>query len=184
MHESVWARAWRDTKASLHNFWFWLAELVIAAIAGSISPGLVPVAVVGLLGLLFFVQAVLAPYRQRDEARSALAVRPGVDELRVGMKDALGAATKEGTALYVGKASKHAAEAWVTKTHHLIEAALGSGEAARFLDDAGYTFYVNQHTTPVDSWLDGRLRRLNELIARIDLASIRPDYEPEAGSNE
>jgi hypothetical protein len=67
------------------------------------------------------------------------------------------------------------AEKWGQQTHDLIAAAYGEGEAALFLDSSGYVFYG---ASPIRNWIDGRMRRLTELLKRTDTLSTRTDFDP------
>lgn len=71
------------------------------------------------------------------------------------------------------------AEAWVKKTHDLIAAAYGQGEADLFLDNSGYTFFADQTpTSGVRNWVDGRKQRLASLIPRTDTLPLRKEFNP------
>lgn len=70
---------------------------------------------------------------------------------------------------------KEPAEVWVTDTHRFVIAAFGSGEATLLLNDAGYTFYGGGR---VGNWVNGRIRRLNELMSRVDSLDIDRDFDP------
>ena len=93
----------------------------------------------------------------------------------------LGKALTSGTQLIAAQGNKddtqakNDAETWVTQIHNLIAAAYGDGEAALFLDDAGYVFYGG---TRIRNWIDGRLRRISELLRRTDSLTVRPDFNP------
>lgn len=72
-----------------------------------------------------------------------------------------------------------AAEAWVNKTHSLIVAAYGDGEGALFMDNSGYIFYSDgSEKSKIRNWVDGRSRRLTELIPRTDRLAVREDFDP------
>jgi hypothetical protein len=68
------------------------------------------------------------------------------------------------------------ARAWVHSTHKLILTALGDGEAELFLSDAGYTFYSSDG--PIVSLIKGRLRRIGDLMHRVDALEIKPEFDP------
>ena len=75
--------------------------------------------------------------------------------------------------------AKKDAEKWGQQTHDLIAAAYGEGEAALFLDDSGYVFYsMPLPMNTIRNWIDGRMRRLTELLKRIDTLSTRTDFDP------
>ena len=94
------------------------------------------------------------------------------------LKDLLGAADREGHALFASGPSVEEAEDWVTRLHNLVKDALGEGEAQRLLSDAGYVFYSSQHDTRQKHWIEGRLRRLAELIPRVDSLSVLSKFKP------
>ena len=65
--------------------------------------------------------------------------------------------------------AKRDAETWGTKTRDLIAAAYGDGEAALFADSSGYVFYGDgSERSMIRNWIDGRLRRISELLRRTD----------------
>jgi sensor domain CHASE-containing protein len=73
--------------------------------------------------------------------------------------------------------AKTDAETWVTQSHNLIAAAYGDGEAALFLDDSGYIFYANGSAkSRIRNWIDGRLRRMTELLRRTDTLTVKQDF--------
>jgi hypothetical protein len=136
-------------------------------------------------GALFFHAIVKASYlivrEAQERAASAetspqnRAARTLDARQRMALKEKLGAALAEGEALY-GRGVKEEAEAWATKTQKTITQGLGAAEAALFLSDAGYTFYSG--SGPVKNWLQGRLQRLTELLARLDTVPLRDDFDP------
>lgn len=70
--ESVWRRGWNDTKAALHNLWFWGAEAIGGAVVGVIEAWLVPVWIIGVLVAVWVGATASAPVKQRNEARKQL----------------------------------------------------------------------------------------------------------------
>jgi hypothetical protein len=57
------------------------------------------------------------------------------------------------------------AQDWIRNTYNVLLSGLGEGEATLFLSDSGYVFWSS---TPANrTLLDGRLRRLTDLIARL-----------------
>lgn len=113
LRQSAWHRARKDTRKAFRTFRFWVFEAILGALltvfvllwqpswgsqgtASILYRVLVPV--VGVftgLGFLFFVSLVIAPYRQRDEARAQLI---GKAEIH-GILDELGRLRTEGVAL-------------------------------------------------------------------------------------
>jgi len=59
-------------------------------------------------------------------------------------------------------------------THNLINAAYGDGEASLFLDSSGYIFYSDgSNKSKVRNWIDGRMRRITELLRRTDSLPVK-----------
>jgi hypothetical protein len=74
---------------------------------------------------------------------------------------------------------KQKASDWATPVRDLIAAAYGDGEAFLLLDDAGYVFYGDgSERSKTRNWMDGRMRRMGELLRRIDSLTVRSDFEP------
>lgn len=138
-----------------------------------------PFAAFGVIFLYGFLRANyeehLAVEGERDELRRGRTT----GERRGALKDALAEADESGHGLHASNPSMEAARKWVTQVHNLIEAGLGKGEARLFLSDAGYTFMADQHSTRQKLWVEGRLRRLAELIPRVDSLDLRPDFDPQ-----
>ena len=67
------------------------------------------------------------------------------------------------------------ADAWGRKTYALILAAYGVGEATLFLDSSGYVFLGG---SDLQNWIDGRMRRITDLLRRTDLLSPQMDFDP------
>jgi hypothetical protein len=86
-------------------------------------------------------------------------------ERNITLKNMLGVAIQKGEQVYAANDQK-LAEEWATETRELITKALGTGEATLFLSDSGYTFFSGPGR--VKNWVDGRLRRLGELIRSLD----------------
>ena len=71
------------------------------------------------------------------------------------------------------------AQTWGGKTHSLIAAAYGDGEAALFLDSSGYVFYGDgSPKSNIRNWIDGRMRRTTELLRRTDTLTARNEFDP------
>jgi hypothetical protein len=74
--------------------------------------------------------------------------------------------------------AKRDAETWVKKTYGLIAAVYGDGEAQLFLDSSGYVYYGDgSEKSKIRNVIDGRMRRITELLAR----SFRVRYRPATG---
>ncbi|MGQ0849204.1 MAG: hypothetical protein ACT4OP_08825, partial [Actinomycetota bacterium] len=92
------------------------------------------------------------------------------------LKSRLGQLITSGNVLYADKQmTVQEAEMWATPVAHLIASALGEEEAQLFLSDAGYTFLAGGDSNQ-RLWIEGRLRRLNELVARADAMTIRSEF--------
>jgi predicted nucleotide-binding protein len=97
------------------------------------------------------------------------------------VKDLIGKALDTGKSIYVDKnltdeQLKQKASDWATPIRDLIAAAYGDGEAFLFLDDSGYTFFSSNGI--IRNWIDGRMRRIGELLRRNDSLTVRSDFEP------
>lgn len=72
------------------------------------------------------------------------------------------------------------ANAWATKADDFVLAAFGGGEQALFKSDAGYVFYGDgSRRSKIRNWVDGRLRRLNDLLQRSGTIPVRKDFDAE-----
>jgi hypothetical protein len=61
----------------------------------------------------------------------------------------------------------------------LIDNAYGDGEALLFLDSSGYVFYGDgSKKSDVRNWIDGRMRRITELLRRTDSIAVRNEFDP------
>jgi hypothetical protein len=127
--------------------------------------GVIPV---GLLLLLFVGLAALPKRVFRKIAK------PPERLTRLALKNLLGEARSAVRRLSLSNMPE--VQAWVSRTRDLIAAALGEGEAQLFMDSSGYEFMGGNDDS---RFLEGRLRRLAELIGRVDGLSIRDDFDPE-----
>jgi hypothetical protein len=59
------------------------------------------------------------------------------------------------------------AQEWRVRAYNLILNGLGLGEANLFISDAGYVFHVSNQTLRNSVLLEGRIRRLSELVSRL-----------------
>jgi hypothetical protein len=116
---------------------------------------------------------------------------------RAALRDLLADALDEGHALRrtlykeggeLKLTSKQDVEEWVDHTHDLIEASLGRLEAWRFLSNEGYTpedLGWDFKPAPWTNWRDekylrsARMKRLDELINRVDSLDINADFDPQ-----
>src|ERR1700730_9237068 len=133
----------------------------------------------------FVIQFIVAPSEmaKRDAIRLALLEDDlKAKERRKAVKDIIGRHIDEGNKIFwhpaikQGDGMKEATELWATTAHNFINATLGSGEAKLFLSDAGYAFFNSNGE--VGNWIIGRLRRLAELLPRIDALKIDKDFDP------
>jgi hypothetical protein len=146
-------------------------------------------AFLGLLGALGGVSALgYAWYRAAVtelEAASGKAAS-ALQKLKADrVKDLLGKALASGDKLIQSQKDKDEdqaekdAQRWVEQTRNLIAAAYGEGEAALFLDDSGYLFYSGSSPkSKIRNWIEGRMRRISELLKRTDTLNPRSDFEP------
>jgi hypothetical protein len=71
------------------------------------------------------------------------------------------------------------AASWARNTHNLIEQAYGAGEALLFLDNSGYVFYGDgSKESQTKNLIDGRMRRITELLRRTDTLAVRNEFDP------
>jgi hypothetical protein len=101
------------------------------------------------------------------------------------IKEILGKAISDGETLLVDwqKADEKQLEPKVmalgTKADNFILAAFGAGEQALFESDAGYIFYGNgSRLSQIRNSVDGRVRRLNDLVQRSGGVPVRMDFDP------
>lgn len=131
-------------------------------------------------GGVFLLYAILAAiyekFREIESDKETLEKQAAIEERRAAVKDLLGAADDSADELPEDP-SVADVEGWGTRTHGLIEAAYGRGEAKLFLSGAGLKFFsvgTNQQNR-LYAW---RIR-LSELIGRADSLSVRPDFDPD-----
>jgi hypothetical protein len=147
---------------------------------GALAAFLALVGTVSTLGYAWYRAAVT----EMDSASSkATAAVQKLKSDRV--KGLLGKALASGTDLLRSQKDKKDeqaekdAEGWGQQTHDLIAAAYGEGEAALFLDSSGYVFYGDSSDkSKIRNWVDGRMRRISELLKRIDSLTPRADFDP------
>jgi hypothetical protein len=66
-----------------------------------------------------------------------------------------------------------------TKADNFVLAAFGSGEQALFESNAGYVFYGDgSRASVIHNSVDGRLRRLNDLVQRSGAVPVQRDFDP------
>jgi hypothetical protein len=102
------------------------------------------------------------------------------------VKDRLVSAISDGSDLVQGLPNEtddfmveRAVEAWAHRTRDLIDAAYGSDEAALFMDNSGYAFYSDGTARrSLGNFVDGRIRRLSELLRRADSMTVREEFDP------
>jgi len=76
------------------------------------------------------------------------------------------------------EASDKATDEWGHRAHDLITAAYGASESALFLSNSGYVFYGDgSPASNMRNWVDGRQRRLTELLARTSTLVVREDFD-------
>jgi hypothetical protein len=134
-----------------------------------------------LFPFAMIVRLFAIPAKMADEDKEtikSLAVALESRERKRAVKDIIGTYMRTGNELLSLDPPPHVsrAEPWIKATHQLINAAFGSGEAKLFLSDVGYTFYSSDGE--VRNWIKGRLRRLNELLVRVDTLDMDKDFDP------
>jgi hypothetical protein len=107
-----------------------------------------------------------------------------VSAQRQEIRSALGATISVGEKLIANwrtadeKQFEDDANAWATKADDFVLAAFGGGEEAMFRSDAGYVFYGDgSRRSNIRTWIDGRLRRLNDLVQRSTAIPIEKGFD-------
>jgi hypothetical protein len=81
------------------------------------------------------------------------------------------------TPLNIAESDK-ATDEWGEHTRDLIRGAYGESEAALFLNNSGYTFYGDgSAASNMKNWVDGRQRRLTELLARASTLLVKKEFD-------
>ena len=192
---AIFGRAWRDTRRATKTdsveaiVLLLLGQGVLAALLwylandASLWVRIATAATPFAVAVLFFgIKLVAAPKVLAEETEQALAVlRHQADQRdrKRAAKDALGAFLAEGNNLARDSRERDVeteARAWATRCRDLIREIFGSGEAALFLDDSGYTFFSDlSGRDRVRNFIIGRTRRLGELLPRVDHMDLRAD---------
>jgi hypothetical protein len=128
--------------------------------------------------IAFFIKLLTVPAALNREAELRLEALHVESDARVrkrAIKGMVGRFLRSGNEILRTKskddeALREPAVIWVTSVRDFLAAAFGSGEAELALSDAGYTFLGGGK---YENWIIGRLRRLQELMARAD--SMEPD---------
>ena len=191
---TIFSRAWRDTRRATKTdtveaivvlllgqvvlwalIWYLTDEATLwVRIATAATPFAVAV-------LIFGIKLVAAPKVLAEETEQTLSVlrrRADQKDRKRAAKDALGAFMNEGNNLFRDSRERDVeteALEWATRCRDLIRETFGSGEAALFLDDSGYTFFSGSGR--MHNFILGRMRRLGELIPRVDQMDLRADIE-------
>lgn len=148
---------------------YWFTGAALAAFIGLVTA-------ISTLGFAWYLAAVNQMASASSTAASAEQKRKTEQ-----VKDLLGKAIASGTKLIAEQKDKDEAQAekdaeiWVTRTRDLIAMAYGDGEAALFLNDSGYTFFSSGGR--IRNWIDGRLRRITELLRRTDSLTVRIEFD-------
>ena len=113
----------------------------------------------------------------------------GLDGQRrlLAFKTLLGAAERRGRVL-LGEANRardldetqREAHAWAEETQQLIQRAAGEGEASFLMSNVGVE--LPSGVAPgrqIRIFIDGRLRRIGDLIQRADTLPLEPDFDPD-----
>lgn len=145
---------------------------------GALAAFLALVTTTATLGFAWYRAAVT----EQDAVSSKASSRADAERVRQ-VKSLLGKASTATKPIFQTEMTDpeltKAAEAWVNKTYKLIAAAYGDGEGALFMDNSGYVFYSDgSEKSKIRNWVDGRSRRLAELIPRTDHLTVREDFDP------
>jgi hypothetical protein len=153
-------------------FHYWFTGTAIAGFIGVLTSSTALVAV----GYGWYRAAVSEAESTTNKAISAAGRKA---------KHLLGEALSSGGKLIGQQSQKtdeeyeEAADTWGKKTHDLIVAAYGEGEASLFLTDSGYIFYGDGSVkSKIRNWIDGRMRRITELLRRTDVLAVQKEFEP------
>jgi len=191
---TIFSRAWRDTRRATKTdtveaivvlvlsqlvlfslIWYLTDEDTLwVRIATFATPFAVAV-------LIFGIKLVAAPKVLAEETEQTLSVlrrRADQKDRKGAAKDALGAFMNEGNNLFRDSRERDVETEvleWATRCRDFIRETFGSGESALFLDDSGYTFFSG--TGRMRNFIHGRMRRLGELIPRVDQMDLRADIE-------
>ena len=191
---TIFSRAWRDTRRATKTdtveaiFVQLLGQVVLGALIWyltdeatlwvRIATAATPFAVAPLI---FVIKLIAAPKVLAEETEQTLSVlrrRADQKDRKGAAKDALGAFMNEGNNLFRDSRERDVETEtleWATRCRDFIRETFGSGEAALFLDDSGYTFFSG--TGRLRNFIAGRMRRLGELIPRVDQMDLRNDIE-------
>lgn len=194
---TIFSRAWRDTRRATKTdtleaiFVLLLGQVVLGALIWyltdeatlwvRIATAATPFAVASLI---FVIKLIAAPKVLAEETEQTLSVlrrRADQKDRKGAAKDALGAFMNEGNNLFRDSRERDVeteAVEWATRCRDFIRETFGSGEAALFLDDSGYTFFSDGSAGDrMRNFIVGRTRRLGELIPRVDQMDLRADLE-------
>ena len=194
---AIFSLAWRDTRRATKTdtveaivvlllgqvvlgalIWYLTDEATLwVRIATAATPFAVAV-------LIFGIKLVAAPKVLAEETEQALSVlrrRADQKDRKRAAKDALGSFMNEGNNSFRDSRERDVeteALEWATRCRDFIRETFGSGEAALLLDDSGYTFFSGGSAGGrMRSFIDGRMRRLGELLPRVDQMDLRADLE-------
>jgi hypothetical protein len=201
--EQTWlSRVW-DYASAVAAYWqFWVAaafmlerslERFFPKFWSSVDPYLTPARRRKVFLWIAAIAFFYANFRVYDDV-SALRktqvenadYRDQKEKTLLAVKGVLGAAISAGEQLIVDwskadeKELESNANAWATKADDFVLAAFGSGEQALFRSDAGYIFYGGgSRVSTIRNWVDGRLRRLNDLLQRSSSLPLQKDFDVE-----
>lgn len=191
---TIFSRAWRDTRRATKTDTVetivvgLLGQVVLAALLWyltdeatlwvRIATAATPFAVAPLIFVIKLIAAPKVLAEETEQTLSALRRRADQKDRKGAAKDALGAFMNEGNNLFRDSRERDVeteALEWATRCRDFIRETFGSGEAALFLDDSGYTFFSGSGR--MRNFILGRMRRLGELIPRVDQMDLRADIE-------
>jgi hypothetical protein len=147
---------------------------------GALAAFLALVTAASTLGYAWY-RAAITEYESINRQTESAAQRLKTERV----KNLLGKALAAGEKLIREQGDKDAEQAekdantWGTSTHSLSAAAYGDGEAALFLDSSGYVFYGDgSPKSNIRNWINGRMRRISELVRRTDSLAVRNEFDP------
>ena len=178
-----------DGERSLPAPRYWFTGKAIAAfivLLGAVVAAASTASLIGLLGagvavvgtVFGWYQSALSEQETETKKRETTAQRLKTERA----KDLLGAALETGETFLSELRAKadttrieQQANVWAAKTKSMIAAAYGDGEAALFMDSSGLSFLGG---TALQNGIDGRKRRLIDLLNRADTLSTRSSFDP------
>jgi hypothetical protein len=201
--EPSWLTRLWDYGSAVIGYWqFWVAvafmierslERYLPNFTKWADPYLTPQFRRRLFFWIAFIAFLYANFRAYDDLASKLRKAQADqtqlearEQTTLAVKSILGATISAGEKLIADRQTadekqfESNANAWATKADDFVLAAFGSGEQTLFRSDAGYVFYGDgSRRSDIRNWVDGRLRRLNDLLQRSGTIPVRKDFDAE-----